>query len=101
MCRFIEEVEIFHRKEINLNGTKLPAADVESVSLFLMSSSHKQYVGLNQLAPSSFIRDIALSCKVEELLVNGNNAIGKSKELYMYTMLTHPSSMLSTLVLVL
>jgi len=44
---------------------------------------------------SSFIRDIVLNCKVEELGISYNHTIGESGELY--TMLTHPSSMLTEL----
>jgi len=44
---------------------------------------------------ASFISDIVLSCKVKGLWINDNNTIGESTELY--TMLTHPSSMLTTL----
>ena len=44
---------------------------------------------------SSFISDIVLSCKVEMLRINHNRTIGESEELY--TMLTHPSSMLTRL----
>jgi len=44
---------------------------------------------------SSLISDIVLNCKVEVLSINGNHTIGESGELY--TMLTHPSSMLTRL----
>ena len=44
---------------------------------------------------SSFVSDIALSCKVEVLSISHNHTIGESEELY--TMLTHPSSMLTGL----
>ena len=44
---------------------------------------------------SSFISDIVLSCKVERLWIYSNHTIGESGELY--TMLTHPSSMLTKL----
>ena len=130
MCKTIEEAEIFNNKEIDLGGTRLSATDLECVSLFLTSSSHKQWVKLhlrncyiqdrglhtihkylkncdviiNNLwltnngltsSSSSFISDIVLSCKVEQLWISGNLTIGESEELY--TMLTHPSSMLTGL----
>ena len=44
---------------------------------------------------SSFVSDIVLICKVEMLEISGNDTIGESGELY--TMLTHPSSMLTQL----
>jgi len=130
MCKSIEEAETFYKKEINLRSTRLSATDLECVSLFLTSSSHKQWVVLNlnncfiqdcglhifykhlhhndviitQLglfnnglttSSSSLISDIVLNCKVEVLDINDNHTIGESRELY--TMLTHPSSMLTRL----
>jgi len=41
------------------------------------------------------IGDIVLICKVKELVINDNHTIGESEGLY--TMLTHPSSMLTVL----
>ncbi|XP_065885602.1 protein NLRC3-like isoform X1 [Dysidea avara] len=130
MCKSIEEAEIFNNKEINLSSSRLSATDLECVSLFLTSSSHKQWVKLNLMlcyiqdrglhtihkylkncdviinnlwlidngltsSSSSFISDIVLSCKVEVLWISYNHTIGESEELY--TMLTHPSSMLTIL----
>ncbi|XP_065918941.1 protein NLRC5-like [Dysidea avara] len=132
MCKSIEEAEIFNKKEIYLSSTRLSATDLECVSLFLTSSSHKQWVwlyltscyiqdrGLHILhkhlinndvtitnlvlmdngltnSSSSFVSDIVLSCKVEVLWISGNDTIGESEELY--TMLTHPSSMLTRLIM--
>ncbi|XP_065918942.1 protein NLRC5-like [Dysidea avara] len=130
MCKSIEEAEIFNKKEIDLHQTSLSATDLECVSLFLTSSSHKQSVllildscyiqdrglhifhkhlinndvtitnlvlmdnGLTN-SSSSFVSDIVLSCKVEVLFISDNHTIGESEELY--TMLTHPSSMLTIL----
>ena len=131
-CKSIEEAEIFNNKEINLSGTSLSAIDIECVSLFLTSSSHKQWVKLNlsncyirdrglhtihkylnncdvttnnlwldlnglTSSSSSFTSDIVLNCKVEVLVISGNHTIGESEELY--TMLTHPSSMLTRLIM--
>ncbi|XP_065886389.1 protein NLRC5-like [Dysidea avara] len=129
MCKSIEEAEIFNNKVMNLSGTSLSATDLECVSLFLTSSSHKQWVDLNLInryiqdrglhtihkylkncdviinnlwlidngltSSSSFISDIVLRCKVEGLSISDNHTTGESKELY--TMLTHPSSMLKIL----
>jgi len=130
LCKAIEEAEIFNKKQIYLGHTSLSANDLECVSLFLTSSSHKQWVELNlygcfiqdrglhiihkhlhhsdvtinklwlsnnglTISSSSLISDIVLNCKAEELMISDNHTIGESGELY--TMLTHPSSMLTEL----
>lgn len=130
MCKCIEEAAVFSNKQIDLGGTKLFATNLENLSLFLTSSSHKIWLGLNlyncliqdhglhvmhkQLnqnnivitrlwldnngltkLSSPYLRDIVLSCKVEELLICNNETIGEGLELY--TTLTHPSSMLACL----
>ena len=46
MCNSIEGAEIFNKKEIDIRFTKLSATDVQCLSLFLTSSSHKQWMGL-------------------------------------------------------
>jgi len=130
MCKSIEKAKIFDEKEIKLARSRLSATDLECVSLFLTSSSHKQWVlfnlhncfiedrglciiykyvinsnvtitklwlddnGLTRLS-SRIISDIVLSCKVEVLWINGNKTIGETEDIY--TMLTHPSSMLTEL----
>ena len=43
MCQTIERAEIFKSKEINLRGTTLTASDMECISLFLTSSSNKEW----------------------------------------------------------
>jgi len=58
MCKSIEEAEIFNNKAINLSSTRLSATDLECVSLFLTSSSHKQWVWLNLYG--CFIQDRGL-----------------------------------------
>ena len=58
MCKSIEEAEVFNKKEIHLGITRLSATDVECVSLFLTSSSHKQWVELNLF--SCYIQDRGL-----------------------------------------
>ena len=66
-----------------LNGSDITITKLWLNYNFLTSSS------------SSFISDIVLSCKVKVLGISHNHTIGESEELY--TMLTHPSSMLTTL----
>ena len=130
MCKSIEDAAIFSKKEIKLRDTTLSATNLGCVSLFLTSSSHKQWVNLNFCASyiqdhglhiihnylnhsnititklwlskngltrisSSLISNVVLSCKVEVLYIGGNHTIGENKELY--TMLTHPFSMLRVL----
>ena len=50
--------------------------------------------GLTQTS-SSFISNIALSCKIKKVIISGNPTIGDNKELY--TMLSHPSSVVDSL----
>ncbi|XP_065904015.1 nucleotide-binding oligomerization domain-containing protein 1-like [Dysidea avara] len=52
--------------------------------------------GLTQIS-SSFISNIVLSCKVETVVINGNPTIGDNEELY--TMLSHPSSVVDLLAM--
>ena len=47
MCKSIEEAAVFDKKEINIHDTTLSATDLECVSLFITSSSHKCWVWLN------------------------------------------------------
>ena len=47
ICRTIERSVTFSDKEIDLNLTSLTASDVECVTVFLTSSSHKEWVWLN------------------------------------------------------
>ena len=46
ICKTIEQSVTFSNRKINLPYTTLTASDVESVTLFLTSSSHKEWVGL-------------------------------------------------------
>ena len=46
ICKTIERSVTFSDEEINLVGTSLTASDVECVTVFLTSSSHKEWVGL-------------------------------------------------------
>ena len=47
ICRTIERSVTFRNKEINLSGTPLTAIDVECVTVFLTSSSHKEWATLD------------------------------------------------------
>ena len=47
ICKTIEQSVTFTNKVINLSGIKLTASDVEYVTVFLTSSSHKELVGLH------------------------------------------------------
>ena len=47
ICKTIEESVTFSDKEIDLTGTRLTASDVECVTVFLTSSSHKEWVWLH------------------------------------------------------
>ena len=134
MCELIEEAAVFDNKEIDLRGTSLSPTDLERLSLFLTSCSHrKQWVRLNlqrcyiqdhglhiihrylnqsdvtisrlwlnynslTRSSSSFISDIVLSCKIEDLSIYGNHTIGESPKLY--TMLTDPCSKLAILYMI-
>ena len=46
ICKTIERSVKFSNKDIDLRGTRLTASDVECVTVFLTSSSHKEWVGL-------------------------------------------------------
>ena len=49
ICKTIERAEIFKSKEISVAETTLIASDIECISLFLTSSSNKQWKRLNLL----------------------------------------------------
>ena len=58
-CKTIERsVIVCSNKEIDLSGTRLTASDVECVTVFLTSSFHKEWVGLN--LSSCYIQDHGL-----------------------------------------
>ena len=58
ICKTIEQSVTFSDKKINLYGTRLTASDVECVTVFLTSSSHKEWVWLNLW--SCYIQDHGL-----------------------------------------
>ena len=59
ICKTIERAEIFKSKEINLRNTTLTASDIECISLFLTSSSNKQWKKLYLLG--CYIQDKELN----------------------------------------
>ena len=131
ICKTIERSVTFSNKEINLMSTRLAASDVECVTVFLTSSFHKEWVGLNlyicyiqdhglhilhrgllhcrkitidQLGLTynglttqscSLISDIAVTCEVKVLEIDGNHTIGENEQLY--SILSNPSTMLEEL----
>ena len=58
ICKTIERSVTFSDKKINLYFTSLTASDVECVTVFLTSSSHKEWVGL--YLSSCYIQDHGL-----------------------------------------
>ena len=131
ICKTIERSVTFSNKEINLSNTRLTASDVECVTVFLTSSLHKEWAGLDlsqcyiqdhglhilhrglircrnvtidqlQLSnnglttqSSSLISDIAVTCEVKKLVINGNDTIGENEQLY--SILSNPSTLLKRL----
>ena len=59
ICKTIERAEIFKSKEISLVSTTLTASDIECISLFLTSSSNKQWKELNLI--NCYIQDKGLN----------------------------------------
>ena len=89
-----------HWAELNLHSCYIHDRGLHIIHKYLNHSDvtiTKLWLNNNCLtsSSSSFISDIILNCKVEELWISGNSAIGESGELY--AMLTHRSSMLKTL----
>ena len=90
ICKTIEESVTFSNKEINLNHTRLTASDVECVTVFLTSSSHKEWVWLYLL--DCYIQDHGLHilhrgllhCRnitIDQLLLNYNGLTTQSSSL--------------------
>ena len=70
MCKSIEEAEIFKRKEINLNRcARLSVTDLECLSLFLATSSLKQWKSLDLI--SGDIQDCGLQI-IHKYLIGSN-----------------------------
>ena len=86
--------------ELNLRCCNLQDRGIHIIHKYLNCSEvivKKLWLGYNGLTRSSAsdISDIVLSCKVKEAFLPGNHTVGDSKDLY--TMLTHPSTMLELL----
>ena len=90
ICKTIERAEIFKSKEINLALTTLTASDIECISLFLTSSSNKQWKNLN--LSSCYIQDKGLNIlyrglrhssdvTIDELLLYYNDVTRRSSSL--------------------
>ena len=73
ICKTIERSIRFSNKKINLEGTRLTASDVECVTVFLTSSSHKEWVRLN--LSYCYIQDHGLHILHRGLLHCGNITI--------------------------
>ena len=86
--------------ELSFYGCSIQDRGLHTIHKYLTGSDvtiTKLWLNQNFLfrSSSSFISDIVLSCKVEVLGISHNHTIGESGDLY--TMLTHPSSMLAKL----
>ena len=90
ICKTIERSVTFSDKEINLSLTSLTASDVECVTVFLTSSSHKEWVRLNLY--SCYIQDHGLHilhrgllhCRnitIDQLLLDSNGLTTQSSSL--------------------
>jgi len=89
-----------HWVEFNLSGCYIQDRGLRIIHKYLTHSNitiTKLWLSDNCLTgySSSFTSDIVLSCKVKELRIIGNRTVGENEELY--TMLTHPSSVLTLL----
>ena len=73
ICRTIERSVTFYNKVINLSGTRLAATNVECVTVFLTSLSHKKWEWLN--LSLCYIQDHGLHILHRELLHCGEVTI--------------------------
>ena len=92
ICKTIERSVTFSNKEINFRSTILTASDVESVAVFLTSSSHKKWVGL--YLSSCYIQDHGLHI-LHHRLLHCNDITITTLELSYNGLTTHSSSMIS------
>ena len=74
MCKSIEAAAIFNKNEIDLSDTSLSATDLEHVSLFLTSCSHKQWMWLS--LSRCYIQDRGLHI-IHKYLIHSNISITK------------------------
>ena len=58
VCKTIERSLTFSKEGVDLESTRLTASDMECVTVFLTSSSHKEWVGLN--LSLCYIQDLGL-----------------------------------------
>ena len=71
MCKTIEKAKVFNRNEIDLTCTRLSASDLECVTLFLTSSSRKDWVKL--CLTSCYIQDHGVRLLHRTLCGSGMN----------------------------
>ena len=90
ICKTIERAEIFKSKVINLEYTTLTASDIECISLFLTSSSNKQWKMLD--LHNCYIQDKGLNIlyrglrhssdvTIDDLWLNDNGVTRRSSSL--------------------
>ena len=95
ICKTIERSVTFSDEKINLVGTSLIASDVECVTVFLTSSSHKEWVWLN--LSSCYIQDHGLHILHRGLLHCRNITIDQLR-LYYNGLTTQSSSLISDII---
>ena len=96
ICKTIERSVTFRNKQIDLPSTTLTASNVESVTVFLTSSSHKDWVGLD--LTNCYIQDHGLHV-LHRALPHCNDIIITTLELSDNGLTTHSSSMISDITL--
>ena len=92
ICKTIEQSVIFNDKKIDLIGTRLTASNVECVTVFLTSSSHKEWVWLYLY--NCYIQDHGLHILHRGLLHCRNITIDQL-ELHYNGLTTQSSSLIS------
>ena len=92
ICKTIERSAIFSDKSIDLCPTTLTASNVESVTVFLTSSSHKEWEGLD--LNCCYIRDHGLHI-LHRGLLHCNKITITRLQLNHNGLTTHSSSMIS------
>ena len=94
MCNTIQQVDIFNDRVIRLRGITLTANDVECISLFLTSSSNKQWEKLN--LSSCHIQDKGLNI-LHRVLRHSSDVTIKYLGLNYNDLTTQSSSLISEL----
>jgi len=103
MCVFLTTTLSLQKqpwKQLNLCNCSIQDCDFHIVHAYLNHSVvkiEKLYLNNNFLTTlsSSYVSEIVISCKIELLSLSSNKTIGQDEKLY--TMLTHPSSVLAVL----